>query len=150
MLAGRAVNHRHHQQQHRTRVLKVNPFSSGERLMTAGVATAAAAGEDLHELEHQRLVIHIQPGSDPLIHLFLASLAIILFTKCPYPSAGSESILKKLSNGLHGIFYRVFSSMSSNVGLTREISLSRRATPIRRDLRAVVVVGGGGSSFRGA
>lgn len=123
--------------------------------MTAGVTTAAAAaaaaaGEDLHELEHQRLVIHIQSGSDPLLHLFLASLAIILFTKCPYPSAGSESILKKLSNGLRGIFHRVFSSMPSNVGVAREISLSRRATPIWRDLRAVVVGGGGGSSFRGA
>lgn len=39
--------------------------------MTAGVATAAAAGEDLHELEHQRLVIHIQPAP---IHSSIFSL----------------------------------------------------------------------------
>lgn len=75
--------------------------------MTAGVAAAAAAaaaGEDLHELERHRLAIPLQPGSRSRRHVFAPAPAIILFTKCPYPSAGSESILKKLSIGLRGIF----------------------------------------------
>lgn len=75
--------------------------------MTVGVATAvvtAAACEDLHQLERRRLTRPVQPGSNPVLRLLESSPVIILFTKCPYPSAGSESILKKCSNG-HVVFY---------------------------------------------
>lgn len=46
--------------------------------------------------------------------------------------------------------YHIFLSVLLHIYHFNETSLSRRATPIWEDLRAVVVVGGGGSSFRGA
>lgn len=53
---------------------------------------------------------------------------IILFTKCPYPSAGSESILKKLSNGFpSGILISDFSRFRHlSFRLTKRPCLTKR------------------------
>lgn len=60
-------------------------------------AAAAAAREDLHEAPRRRSTIPLRPGSDSTFPSFSRlPRAIILFTKCPYPSAGSESIFEEI------------------------------------------------------
>lgn len=68
-------------------------------LLILSVAVAAAACKGLHE--KHRSALDNPPPSRLGLHLsvfYRLPQAIILFTKYPYPSAGSETILKKYSN----------------------------------------------------